>query len=191
MFRISDRERPTNEKQGPPRNQPCHKGFCIKLPMQMGMCPIESAVSIDQKDEAQLVAAPLALARQSRASKLGSNVGSVVVLIREVCLPVGIHRPTLRIDARGRERVHARRSVQGAFAGIEHEQVRVRGYLEAVQGERDMFPVIPKFPSGAITRYSISCLRIPYTVFDAAQKLILWAAHFGAEQLFGAGTECS
>jgi hypothetical protein len=54
-----------------------------------------------------------------------------------------------------------------------------------------MSPVIPKFPSGAITRYSISCLRIPYTVFDAAQKLILWAAHFGAEQLFGAGTECS
>jgi hypothetical protein len=34
--------------------------------------------------------------------------------------------------------------------GIEHEQIRVRRYLEIFQGDRDVF-INPKLPAGAIT----------------------------------------
>ena len=65
---------------------------------------------------------PIRFRMEARKSlKCGSSVGPIVVLIREVGLPVGINLLILQIDAGGREWVHPRGGGQGAFGGIEHE----------------------------------------------------------------------
>ena len=81
---------------------------------------------------------------------MGSTVGSVVAFVREMRLPIGIHLLTLLLKlALGRElvMVHLWGGIQCAFGGLEHEQVHVRGYLEVLPGNRNVFFTDPEKPA--------------------------------------------
>ena len=75
---------------------------------------------------------------------MGSTVGSVVAFVREVRLPVGIHLLTLLIElAGGRELV-----IGSPAAGWwRAQQVRGRGYLEVLPGDRNVFFIDPENPA--------------------------------------------
>src|ERR1039458_5793258 len=82
--------------------------------------------------------------------KVGSTVGSVGGLDREVRLPVGINRLALLIELAGRRElvmVHLRGGRHDRLGGVEHEKVRVRGYLEVSPGDRDVFFIDPENPT--------------------------------------------
>ena len=79
-----------------------------------------------------------------------------------------------------------RGGVHDGLGGVEHEQVHVRGYLEVLPGDRDVFFVDPENPAAGDHQIGdLACLRTHHEVFDAAESLVLRVAHLGAEQLVG------
>src|SRR5665213_1937091 len=97
------------------------------------------------------------------ALKMRSILGSFVAVVRKVCCPVGIHLLALLIElARGCKLVmaHSRSGVHGALRGVEHQQVNVRGYLEVLPGNRDVFVADPENPAPRDRQIGdLACLR--------------------------------
>src|SRR5262245_65501055 len=82
--------------------------------------------------------------------------------------------------------VHPRGGVQDTLGGVEYEQPHVRGYLEGLPGDRDIFFIDPENPtSGDHQIGDFVCLWTHHEVFDTAESLVLWAAYVGANQFVG------
>ena len=79
-----------------------------------------------------------------------------------------------------------RGGVQDALSGVKHEQLHVRGYLEVLPGNRDVFFINPENPSSGDHHIGdLAGLRTHHEVIDAAESLVLRAAHLGADQFVG------
>ena len=106
------------------------------------------------------------------APKKGSTVGSVVAFVREVCFPVGVHLLALPIELASCCElviVHLRCGVQDVPGSVEYEQLHVRGYLEGLPGDRNIFFIKPKNPAlGDHQIGDLVSLRTHHEIFDAA-----------------------
>src|SRR5580698_2890851 len=118
--------------------------------------------------------------------RVASIAGSVGNLDFEVRLPVGIDRLTLLIELTVRCElvlIHPRGGLHDRLGAVEHEQVRVRGYLEVIPGNRNVFFIDPENPAPADHQIGdFARLRTYHQVFDAAESIVLRVAHVRADQ---------
>src|SRR5262249_56865184 len=104
-----------------------------------------------------------------RSNRLAIKLNRCLALVREVRLPVSIYLLTLLIELAGfceLVMVHPRGGVQDTLGGVEYEQPHVRGYLEGLPGDRDVFFIDPENPtSGDHQIGDLVCLWTHHEVF--------------------------
>src|ERR1700677_3680496 len=104
-------------------------------------------------------------------------------------LPVGIHFRTFLVELSGCHGLvvgHLWCGIHGALACVENEWICLRGYLEILPGNWNVFFSDPENPASGDHQISdLSGLRIHHEVVDAAQSVVLRRPHVCPEQLVG------